>query len=73
MTMDPCAFYRSKEIITSKNPMPVDGNTRQYKIVRREWCLHPKAYGFQAVIGPSVPCRGDLEKCMIHSYEWNSP
>ncbi len=64
MSQEPCLYYRMKNVyfpgtaLTGRDSVPP-------KIIRREWCVHPESSFPWQILGPNVPCDGDLEKCAI--------
>jgi len=61
----PCLFYWTKNVSFPGATIKTDPNPKPAKIIRREWCAHPKSRHPRQILGPNVPCDGDLEKCVI--------
>jgi hypothetical protein len=60
-----CRFYKIK-ITTLRNKTNASNrNLKRPRVSRRGYCAHPKSKYPRNTTGPSVPCDGDLEKCII--------
>ena len=64
---EPCAFYKIKVTTLQSKTISPDQAPLFPQFSRKEYCAHPKSTYLRDTIGPSVPCGGDLEKCIISS------
>ena len=60
-----CLFYKIKITTLSNKTISSNRNLTQPPISRKGYCVHPKSKYPRNTFGPSVPCCGDLEKCII--------
>jgi hypothetical protein len=60
-----CAFYKIKVTALRNKTIPSNRNLKHPYTSRKEYCAHPKSKYPRNTIGPSIPCGGDLEKCVI--------
>jgi hypothetical protein len=68
---EPCNFYKIK-VTTLRDKTNYDRNSGHPHTSRKGYCAHPKSKYPRNTIGPSVPCGGDLEKCIIPPEDWRS-
>jgi hypothetical protein len=69
---EPCLFYKIKVITLRNKVISSNRNLWHPYISRKKYCAHPKSKYLRNTIGPSVPCGGDLEKCVIPPEDWRS-
>jgi len=70
---EPCAFYKIKVTTLQNKTISSNRDTEHPHISRKGYCAHPKSKHPRNTIGPSVPCGGDLEKCILPPEDWQSP
>ena len=70
---EPCVFYKTKLTTLKGTTAASAPTTQQPQVFRKGYCAHPKSKHPRNAAGPSVPCGGDLEKCVIPAEEWRSP
>ncbi len=62
---EPCSFYKIKVTTLRNKTISSNRNLKHPHISRKEYCAHPKSKYLRNTTGPSVPCGGDLKKCII--------
>jgi hypothetical protein len=62
---DPCLLYRIKITTLRDKTISLIRNLLQPHVSRRGYCAHPESKYLRNTFGPSVPCCGELEKCII--------
>jgi hypothetical protein len=62
---EPCPFYKIKVTILRNKTNSSNRNSTHPHTSRQEYCAPLKSKHPRNTIGPSVPCGGDLEKCVI--------
>ncbi len=62
---EPCPFYKIKVTTLRNKTASSNRNLIHPHISRKAYCAHPKSGYLRNGIGPSVPCGGALEKCII--------
>ena len=60
-----CPFYKIKITTLRNKTISLTRNLLQPHVSRRGYCAHPKSKYPKNTSGPSVPCGGELEKCII--------